>query len=390
MQRPDWLRLSWPPSTPVAAIAAGLVIIAVGGGAMIGMYGEQAAASPTATASLTSSVWPSSTLRVTSPPPPEATPSPSPRIACPLNGLAVDDPGLLDLPALAVQIENHPAARPARNLANADMVVEATVEGDVTRYTGIYLCRRTDGLTGPVRSARYYSIDLWQDLHVLPYFFGAGAEAVGRYRAAGMPFVNGITGAWPWFQRYGSAAAPHNLYTDLERARAAFDTDARLQQLASRVDPLRPPFAFGMQAMPTGRPLRHVEIWTNGYWHFGWEWNAVARRWDRSEAGAPHVDVATGEVLSARSVVVQLVREDVFGGSHDPAGNPRRFHHLVGSGRGILFVDGRGMELAWSRPTAIDGTTWTFADSGERVMLPPGVVWWEIMPLSTRVIETAG
>ena len=40
----------------------------------------------------------------------------------------------------------------ARNLALADMVVETPVEGDITRYTGIYLCRPTVGLTGPVRS----------------------------------------------------------------------------------------------------------------------------------------------------------------------------------------------------------------------------------------------
>jgi hypothetical protein len=33
-------------------------------------------------------------------------------------------------PALAVQIENHPEARPARNLNKADIVIEATVEGD--------------------------------------------------------------------------------------------------------------------------------------------------------------------------------------------------------------------------------------------------------------------
>ena len=48
------------------------------------------------------------------------------------------------------------------------MVVEATVEGDVTRFTGIYLCRKSKDLVGPVRSGRYYSIDLWQDLQVLP------------------------------------------------------------------------------------------------------------------------------------------------------------------------------------------------------------------------------
>ena len=102
------------------------------------------------------------------------------------------------------------------------------------------------------------------------------------------------------------------------------------------------------------------------------------------------MDAATGEVLSARSVVVQLVREDVVDISHDPAGNPRRYHHLVGSGRGVLYVDGRAVELAWSRPGAGDATRWTYAETGEPVILPPGVVWLEIVPLWTRLVETAG
>lgn len=369
-----------------------VVAVAVGGGALIGqgLLGQGVAgASPTPTARITPAAAASSTPRPT-PASPVPTPSPTPLVACPLNGLPVDDPTLLDLPALAVQIENHPAARPARNLANADMVVEATVEGDVTRYTGIYLCRGIEGLSGPVRSARYYSIDLWQDLHVLPFFFGAGSEAVGRYRTAGMPFVNGITGEWPYFRRSGTAVAPHNLYADLGAARAAFGTDARMQALAARVEAVRPPFTFAEQSMPTGRPIGHLEIWTNGFWHFGWTWNAGERRWERSEAGVPHVDAATGEVITARSVVVQLVREDVVTISRDPGGNPRRYHHLVGSGRGVLYVDGHAIELAWSRPTSQDGTAWTYADSGDPVVLPPGVVWWEIVPLVTRLVETGG
>ena len=369
-----------------------LVILAVGGGALLGLgMGRPAVATRSPGVSPSPTLAATPTPRPTHSPTPRPTPSSTPLLACPLNGLPiVEDPSLLDLPALALQIENHPQARPARNLGNADMVVEATVEGDVTRYTGIYLCRDIEGLAGPVRSARYYSIDLWQDLGVLPVFFGSAKEARGRYDAAGMPYVNGITGRWPWFQRTATAAAPHNVYADLGAMRAAFETDGGLQALAGRVGNLRPPFGFAEGGQPAGRPIRHLEIWTNGFWRFGWKWNAAAHRWDRSEAGVAHVDAATGEVLSARSVVVQLVREDVVDISHDPAGNPRRYHHLVGSGRGVLYVDGRAVELAWSRPGAGDATRWTYAETGEPVILPPGVVWLEIVPLWTRLVETAG
>jgi hypothetical protein len=378
-----------PPNGPVAVIAGVLVLVLVAG-ALALLGGPQPVATtpslmPTPTASPTPR--PSPTPLPTASPTPEPTPTPRPELACPLNGLELGSRRMLRRPALAVQIENHPLARPASNLGSADMVVEATVEGDVTRYTGIYLCNRIRGLVYPVRSGRYYSIDLWRDVRVLPVFFGAGAEAVGRYRAADMPFINGISGQWPWFRRSGGNPAPHNMHLDIQALRRDFATDSRLRRLARRVRELRPPFRFERRPIPDGRRVKHVEIWTNGFWHFGWDWNPRRDVWERSEAGVRHVDSATGRVISARSVVVQLVKEDVVYGPHDPGGYPRRYHHLVGRGRGWLYVNKQAIPLRWSRPTARARTVWRFA-GGRRVVLPPGVVWWEIVPRSTRLVET--
>ncbi|HEY8771807.1 MAG TPA: DUF3048 C-terminal domain-containing protein, partial [Candidatus Limnocylindria bacterium] len=75
-------------------------------------------------------------------------------------------------------------------------------------------------------------------------------------------------------------------------------------------------------------------------------------------------------------------------GDPDPGGNTRRLQHLVGSGNGTLYVDGRAIALHWSRPKAADGTTWTYADSGQPVVLPPGVVWWEIIPIPAALTES--
>jgi Protein of unknown function (DUF3048) N-terminal domain/Protein of unknown function (DUF3048) C-terminal domain len=304
--------------------------------------------------------------------------------------LPLADLGEVSSTAIALQIENHPQARPARNLSRADMVVEATVEGDVTRFTAIFQCVPTEGLTGPIRSARYYSVDLWQDLGVLPVGFGASFEALDRYAQFGMPYVNGITGAWPWFRRYGTSPAPHNLYGDIEALRAAFGHNAALDRLAARVGPPRPQFAFGADPMPSsGRAVASLEIHTNSYWRFGWTYDPISGLWDRQDAGAPIVDAVTDEPLTARTVVVQRVTEDVVFGDPDPAGNPRRLHHLVGSGNGTIYVDGHAFDVRWSRPTTGDGTVWTYVASGARVVLPPGVIWWEIVPTAGSVAEDA-
>lgn len=317
---------------------------------------------------------------------PTASPTPTTAATCPLDGMPVAA-GLDPLgTALAVQIENHPAARPARNLSNADMVVETTVEGDTTRFTGIFLCDRTEGMTGPVRSARYYAIDLWRDIHVLTVAFGSSNGAHARFVAAGMPYPDGVRQGWPWYQRFGTRAAPHNLYVDLEAMRAALTGDAALAALAARVDPVRAPFAFTVDALlpPDGDQKTNIAIATTSTWRFGWTWDPEASAWQRSDAGQPVVDEVTGDRLTARTVVVQRVTEEIVTGDPDPGGNDRRLHHLVGSGDGTIYVDGQAFAAHWSRPTDGDGTTWTYAN-GDPVVLPPGRVWLEILPTQASV-----
>ena len=63
----------------------------------------------------------------------------------------------------------------------------------------------------------------------------------------------------------------------------------------------------------------------------------------------------------------------------------RRLQHLVGSGDGTVFVDARAVAVRWSRPTAADSTTWTVVETGKNLVLPPGEVWWEIVPIESPV-----
>lgn len=293
-------------------------------------------------------------------------------------------------PALAVQIENHPEARPARNLSNADIIIEGTVEGDTTRFTGIYLCDETEGMTGPVRSARYYNVDLWRDLHVLTVGFGASLGALDRFAQAGMPYPNGMDGVWPWYQRYGPRPAPHNLYVDLEAMRSALSTDTRLMALADDVDELRPPWTFDDEpTLPDeGRDVARIDMATNSYWRFGFVWDAEQGVYLRTDAGAYIEDEANGEAVAPTSVVVQWVTQETVFGDPDPGGNPRRLQHLVGSGEGVVYTGGRAYEIRWERPTTADRTTWTFADTGEPLELPPGQVWWEILPIGSSLSES--
>ena len=124
--------------------------------------------------------------------------------------------------------------------------------------------------------------------------------------------------------------------------------------------------------MPDGRAVNSIGLTTASFWHFGWNWSESAGRWLRTDGGAPNFDNVTGDRIGARTVLVQVVRQDVLPGELDPGGYPRRYQYLVDTGVGKLYVDGRGYDVRWERRDPKDVTTWTYADTGEPVVAAAG------------------
>lgn len=305
-----------------------------------------------------------------------------------MNGTALADPDLAERVPILVTIENNPIARPPSGLNLADLVVEAPVEGNTTRFGAIYLCRdQVDASVGPVRSVRYFNLDLWQQMRVLTFHFGAASKVLSRLNGNGMPYVNGLTNSWPFFFRAGPWAAPHNVYLDVDAARATME-DGALAGAAEAAGEVRAPFEYGDDPdMPAGRRVGSVALSTASFWHFGWSWDAGSGRWLRTDAGAANSDRVTGDRISARTVIVQIVEQQVLFGENDPGGYPRRDLFLVGTGTGVLYLDGRAHDVRWSRPEAGAVTEWTYADGGDPVILPPGRIWWEIVPVGSSIVE---
>lgn len=302
-----------------------------------------------------------------------------------MDGELVDDASLAKRVPMLVQIENNPIARPPSGLNSADLVIEAPVEGDTTRFGAVFMCTQPLGVSvGPVRSARYFNLDYWQQMRVLTFHFGGAWKVVSRFERARMPFVNGLSGAYPFFYRAGPWLAPHDVYFDVDAAREAMGPEGSLASLAKKAGGVRPPFTFDPQAeIPAGRPVSRITLQTASFWWFGWEWDADSGTWLRTDAGAPNFDKLTGARISARTVVVQVVEQEVLVGENDPGGYPRRYQHLVGSGRGVVYINGQAHDVRWSRADASALTTWTYAESDEPLVLPPGRVWWEIVPVGS-------
>jgi hypothetical protein len=321
-----------------------------------------------------------------------ATASPSPSASavavCPMNGTPVTDPELATRTPILVQIENNPIARPPSGLNLADLVIEAPVEGDTTRFGAVFMCRDVIGTpVGPVRSARYFNIDYWQQIHDVTFHFGGASKVLDRFNEAGIPYVNGLTAGWSFFARGGAWPAPHNTFLDVDGARRELEA-GKLSALVDKAGAPRAPFVFAdAPELPAGRPVTTIGLQTASFWKFGWQWDADHQLWLRTDAGAPNSDAIDGKRISATTVIVEVVKQDILANELDPGGYPRRYQHLVGSGTGALFIGGQGYDVRWSRASAEDVTTWTYADSGDPVGLPPGKVWWEIVPVGSAITQ---
>ena len=362
-----------------------LVVLVIGIGAVVlNSPSPTATPSPSASPSQTAPASPSAA------PSPSDTPSPAPpaEATCPMNGQPLADPANAQRPAILAVIENNPIARPPSGLNLADLVIEAPVEGDTTRFAAIYLCSEPVGAdVGPIRSLRYFNVDLFQQLRAVTFVFGGATQVLDAMNRNGVPYVNGLTSGWSFFYRAGPWPPPHNVFFDVDAARAELE-GGRLVDLGQVAGTPRGPFVFDSAVtLPSGRAVTSIGLQTASFWQFGWEWDSASGVWLRTDDGDPNSDAVTGDRIQARTVIVQEVEQEVLVNEPDPGGYPRRYQFLTGEGSGVLFVDGQAHDVRWSRPGPDDLTTWTYAEGGAPVVLPPGRVWWEIVPVGSAITE---
>ena len=374
---------------PVLIALAAVLVIAIGVATAVLLQPAAPTASPTASPSPTPTARATRTPRPSPSPSPTPTPSPTPvaEAICPITGLPLASPLAPDRRALTVQIDNDPHARPQTGLSWADLIVEATVQGNVTRFGAVFYCNDPDPAVGPIRSARYYNLDLWQQIGSLTVGFGGAPYTLQHFINGGMPYLNGIDG-WGYFSRSFERIAPYNVYADLTAIRQDLAAGA-LEPFKVGIDDVRPPFEVAPDAaVPDGRAVGRLDIQTNGYWSYSFAYHADLAAYSRADAGQVMIDAATSELVTVRTVVVQRVSQDeIFGVDFGVGGNPI-LHHLTGQGSGTVYVDGKALDVEWSRPDAGSTTTWTYAGTDEPVVLPPGRIWWQILPNSAAVIES--
>jgi hypothetical protein len=343
----------------VALILSLLLVVAACGG-------DDAEESTTSTADTTTSSSTTTTRATTTTTRPTTTVTDAPGPTSPINGLELEDPEAAERRTLVVKIDNHPNARPQSGLPNADAVVELPVEG-ITRLVGIF--HTGDSVkAGPIRSVRPTD---WQ---VATLFDGVLVISGGQrwIIAENLDHDVGMIGdlGRPVTFRSGDRDAPHNLYGDTVAIRELAD-DRGYDDTAP--DPI---WEFG--PLPDGEPAREITVDFSDSLVAGWEWDGEA--YLRTTNGAIHEwidDEGTTERIRTDVIVVMFTDSGLV--RPPPGGSTAMAVESIGTGRALVFAEGRVVAGTWSR-SAADSPITLETEDGEPLPVPPGKPWITFVP----------
>ena len=267
-------------------------------------------------------------------------------------------------PPRAVMIENHPDARPVSGLALASVVIEAPVEGGITRFMALYDATTTLAEVGPVRSARPYFVDWANGFRASYFHVGGSPEALDKIRGlSGFTDVNEFAYGNS-FWRDSRRAAPHNTYTDKDRMDAIL---GRKQATGTRAVEA---WHFIDMASSTDRgDVKSVRIPYGGSFNVTWNYDVERGLYVRNQ-GALVQKGRDGSIIEVHNVIVIKTEQQVL----DEVGRLRV--RTVGGGEAIAYRDGRKFILRWRRaagePIRFEG------DDGAEFLLTRGKTWIQV------------
>lgn len=302
-------------------------------------------------------------------------------VQAPLTGILVTADKAQEwsmLRPLGVMVNNHTDARPQSGLIYADVVYEIVAEGGITRFLAFYLTTTPEKI-GPVRSTREYYLVLVKELgDAMLMHIGWSPQALEAIETWPVRSL-GRGGGTFWRDNPRNVATEHTAYTNGKELRTIGDDLGWQGQ--REFDSWQ--FKDDTQAYAASPAATNIEI---DFWYKG-DYSAIFRYdagtnsylrymgYDEQNNPIPHVDQETAEQIIAQNLIVQFVAETSIEGDD----KNRLEYELVGSGTGYVFIDGKKIDVTWSKSER-DSRTKFYDSNGEELKFNRGKFWVSIVP----------
>ena len=300
----------------------------------------------------------------------------------PITGVAFERSAAtwLDKRPLAVMINNHVDARPQSAIVDADIVYEMVAEGGITRFLAFFLTN-TPQKIGPVRSTREYYLVLVKELgDAMLMHIGYSPQALEAIETWPVRSLSrGGAQFWRDEARMEKVAIEHTAYVD----------GVYLRELAEKLG-WNGSRQFTSYKFKDENPEKTpenivksvaIDFWYKGdysaYFTYNPDTNSYLRfeGYDENDKPIPHIDNETKKQIEVKNLIVQFVAESSIAGDE----KNRLDYQLVGSGNGILFMDGKATKITWTKADR-DSRTYFYDLSGNEISFNRGKFWVSIVP----------
>jgi hypothetical protein len=302
---------------------------------------------------------------------PTPSPTPPPLLAT-LNGLPPAKG-----PIVVIKVDNSTSARPLqRGFGGAPVVYQEVIEGQATRFAAVFVGGGSPEV-GPIRSARDTDIELFAEYG--PVIFGfSGANVHVLQHVDASPLIGVPQERYgKYYTRRGRRAEANNFYTSTSRLMTA----ARNRHKSVGVRDVG--FRFG-SALLGGTAVRStITVAFNGASYVTFHWNGVSHGWVLTQNGRT-MQLAGGAIIAPQNLIVQFVPV-VRGKYADVLGNNSPDSHSIGTGRAVVFRDGRRYDGRWRRTSRLTGTHFLSPGGTDIRLRPGGQTWVLLVPTNGRI-----
>ena len=318
-------------------------------------------------------------------PEPEPLPEPEPVPAGtnPLTGMPMEEEYENDRP-VAVMLNNLKLAQPQLGVSQADIIYEIPAEGDITRMVGVFQSLEDVGTLGSIRSARPYYLEVAQGHDALYVHAGGSPQAyedIAAYGVANMDGVNGGSDAqifWRDAGRKSSMGYEHSLVTSGEKIRGYLDKSSYRTE---HKDSYTYSQAFAEDGTPAnGTAAEHVKLYFTKYKTGLYDYDPQTGLYMVSQYGSAYTDGNTGEQVGVTNVLVLETAISVIPGDSEG----RLTVQMTGTGKGMYFCGGKGVEIQWSKDDRYSPFVYTNTD-GSPLVLGQGTSYVCITPKTSSL-----
>lgn len=259
---------------------------------------------------------------------------------------------------VGVMISNIEAAQPMSGVGSADVIYEAPVEGEITRFLALFENYDDLDKIGSCRSCRDYFLYWALEFDAVYCHFGQSSYAVEPLERDYVDNLSGLAAIGSTvYYRTDDRKSPHNAYCS---AKGITEGIKRMKYRTDYRDTYAGKFCFAKDGETVSLEENRGTRIEPGYpinkpW---FEYNPSDKLYYRFQYGKPHIDAETGEQLAFTNVILQYADWE----KRDKNGYLAFDCHS--EGYAIIFTNGTLQEAHWMREGDQETGTIKYYDIG--------------------------